>query len=408
MAMQNANRTIIVCCLLLLVHGCGNPTRSAVAPTLTGSQLPHLSQHPEGGAIMSWVEPDGDGHRLQYAHYVDGAWGDARTVVSGENWFVNWADFPSVEVLSNDLWAAHWLVRSGWQTYAYDVAVSLSTDGGRTWSDSITPHDDNTPTEHGFVSLYPEGEALGLVWLDGRKTIASAAGDVNPHDIGMTLRSAQLNQDGKVTEESLIDDLVCDCCQTDVALSANGPIVVYRDRTADEIRDISVAMYRNGSWSEGKTVSDDNWQVYGCPVNGPAIDAAGDIVTVAWHTQADNQSRVRFARSLGANDQFDTPIDIDDTRALGRVDVLVDELGESYVSWLRLGENNMAELCVRSVDRNGKLGRIDVIAKIPATRPSGFPQMQRVGNQILLAWTEVTDGEFRIATNVIPWSIPAQ
>ncbi|MCZ6856077.1 MAG: hypothetical protein O7G86_19345 [Gammaproteobacteria bacterium] len=400
---QKVIRTIAVCCFVFLVHGCTESTPSSVAPTLIGSQLPHLSQHPEGGAVMSWVEPDGEGHRLQYAHFSNGVWSNAHTAASGEDWFVNWADFPSVEAFSKDLWAAHWLVRSGWQTYAYDVAVSISNDGGRTWSDSIKPHDDNTPTEHGFVSLYPKGESLGLVWLDGRKMIASAAGDVAPEEVGMTLRSADLDKDGRVTETLLIDGLVCDCCQTDVALGSEGPIVVYRDRSPEEIRDISVAWFRDGAWSQGKTVSDDNWQVYGCPVNGPAIDAAGDIVAVAWHTQADNQPRVRFARSYGASDEFDAPIDIDATRALGRVDVLVDELGEGYVSWLRQGEDNMAEFCVRSVSRDGKLGQIRVIAEIPATRPSGFPQMTRVGDQILFAWTQVSDGEFKISTDVIPW-----
>ncbi len=407
MVAQKVIRAIAAGCFILLAHGCSQPTSSSVAPTLIGSQLPHLSRHPDGGAVMSWVEPVGAGHRLQYAHFTNGAWSTAHTVVSGEDWFVNWADFPSVEALGKDLWGAHWLVRSGWQTYAYDVAVSISTDAGRSWSNSIIPHDDNTPTEHGFVSLYPQGESLGLVWLDGRKTIASAAGDVAPEDIGMTLRSARLTRDGEVTEALLIDGLVCDCCQTDVAISSQGPIVVYRDRSPEEIRDISVARFRDGSWSEAKTISDDNWQVYGCPVNGPAIDVAGDIVAVAWHTQADNQPRVRFARSIGPSDEFGAPIDIDDTRALGRVDVLVDELGEGQVSWLRQGEDNMAELCVRSVSPDGELGQIRVITEIPATRPSGFPQMQRVGNQILFAWTEVRDGEFQIATDVIPWSTPA-
>ncbi|MCZ6616483.1 MAG: exo-alpha-sialidase [Gammaproteobacteria bacterium] len=379
-----------------------------MAPTSTGSQLPHLSQHPGGGVIMSWVEPDGEGHRLRFAHYANGAWSTAQTVARGENWFVNWADFPSVEALGKNLWAAHWLVRSGWQTYAYDVAVSLSIDEGRTWSDPIKPHDDNTPTEHGFVSLFPQGQTVGLVWLDGRKTIASAAGDVAPHDIGMTLRSATLDPQGKITGEFQIDDLVCDCCQTDVSLSARGPVVVYRDRSAEEIRDISVAVYGDGGWSEAKTVSDDNWQVFGCPVNGPAIDSSGDVIAVAWHTQADNQPRVRFARLLAGSDEFDTPIDIDGASAMGRVDVLVDENGEARVSWLRRGDDNMAELCVRSVDPTGKLGGVRVIAEIAATRPSGFPQMMRDGNQILLAWTEVVDGEFRITTDTIPWSIPVR
>lgn len=95
-------------------------------------------------------------------------WGESRTVSQGENWFVNWADFPSVASLRNGTLAAHWLVKSGSSTYAYDVNVSQSKDG-KSWSKSIVPHRDNTQTEHGFVSLIPLSDGrLGAVWLDGR------------------------------------------------------------------------------------------------------------------------------------------------------------------------------------------------------------------------------------------------
>ena len=61
----------------------------------------------------------------------------------------------------------------------------------------------------------------------------------------MSLRSAIINSEGEIIEESEIDNMVCDCCQTSLTVSDNIPIVVYRDRTKNEIRDISVSRFIN-------------------------------------------------------------------------------------------------------------------------------------------------------------------
>ena len=55
----------------------------------------------------------------------------------------------------------------------------------------LVPAHDGTRTEHGFVSLWAQGDgALGLAWLDGRNT---GGGGHDAHDAAagaMTLRAA--------------------------------------------------------------------------------------------------------------------------------------------------------------------------------------------------------------------------
>ena len=114
-------------------------------------------------------------------------------------------------------------------TYAYDVKVSHSTDDGASWSDPASPHGDGTPTEHGFVSISQEGYTTHLIWLDGRK-MAGEATD-NSVDTSMTLRGATIDINGQFGNEQLIDNFVCDCCRTDVAIASSGRVAVYRDRT---------------------------------------------------------------------------------------------------------------------------------------------------------------------------------
>jgi hypothetical protein len=103
----------------------------------------------------------------------------AKVVATGTDWFVNWADVPSVMRLDDGGLVGHWLQKSGSSAYAYDVKLSRSGDDGRSWSPAFTPHSDGTKTEHGFASLLQmPGAGLGLLWLDGR---ASSSGGHGGH-----------------------------------------------------------------------------------------------------------------------------------------------------------------------------------------------------------------------------------
>ena len=62
---------------------------------------PSLSQTPEGELVLSWIQrlPEG-GHRLNMSLYsTKGEWSPTRTIASGKNFFVNWADFPATQAL---------------------------------------------------------------------------------------------------------------------------------------------------------------------------------------------------------------------------------------------------------------------------------------------------------------------
>jgi hypothetical protein len=226
--------------------------------------------------------------------------------------------------LKNDLWAAQWLEQRPDNVYSYDVRVAVSTDQGRSWSTPMTPHDDGTPTEHGFVSLAGAKGGVTAIWLDGRNT---GGGDhMAEHDAAagaMTLRTAMIDSQGRVSGgEAELDARVCDCCQTDAAQSAEGLVVAYRDRDEGEVRDISVVRATDAGWSAPTRVHRDDWRITACPVNGPAVAAHGRTVAVAWFTAPD-QPRIRLAFSDDAGRSFAPPLDIDAGRVAGRVDLVL-------------------------------------------------------------------------------------
>ncbi len=372
------------------------------SPAAPGSAEPHLQASADGTVVLSWLESSDGEAALRYSVYEDRSWSLPHTVASGDDWFVNWADFPSVTRINSDLWAAHWLQKRPGGTYAYDVRMAFSGDGV-TWQPAISPHDDGTPTEHGFVSMVALGEAVGAVWLDGRKTAQTGGHEMNGSAAhgGMTLRWAMIDGSGQVLESTELDSLICDCCQTDLAKLSNGVAVVYRDRSENETRDIGITRLTEVGWSEPALVANDDWQIAGCPVNGPAIDSRADKLAVAWFTGAGNTRQVRMAFSDDGGLRFSEPVTISNGTALGRVDVSWVADGLVVISWLDELDTKTAALRIRTVARDGSLGEPHEIALTGSQRSSGFPHMLRAGGDLLFAWTE-TGEQLRVLTARLP------
>ncbi len=357
-------------------------------PVGQGSEVPHLSNS-DDAVLMSWIEPvAGRTHAVRVAGWDGVAWSPPLTIAESEDFFVNWADFPSaVETESGD-WVAHWLARGPQGGYDYGVRMAGGQPGAITapWS----PHDDQSPSEHGFVTTVPlDGDALGVTWLDGRNFPVSEAPE-------MQLRYRTTGPEGPRAPEVLLDGRTCECCQTDAARTGQGLVVVYRDRSPDDIRDIAIVREgADGSWSEPTLVHPDGWHIGGCPVNGPAVDAEADRVVVAWFTGGQDDPRVQVAFSTDAGATFGPPTRVDGGNPVGRVDVVLLDEG-AVVSWIEQGgDAASAEINLRTASADGRLGPVGRAAPTSPARRSGFPQMVRHGEDLVLAWHDVDASRVR-------------
>jgi hypothetical protein len=366
-----------------------SPARAATADTLRspagpGSAEPNLAVGPDGTVYLSWLEPQDSGYALRFSSFDGSSWAAARTIRSGRDFFVNWADFPSIAVVGPKHLAAHWLQRTGKSTYAYGVRIAQSRDGGATWSSAVRPHIDSSDTEHGFVALWRENNMLGAAWLDGRKFSKEGHHASNE----MTVVTTTLDGNGKRGAEVTLDARACDCCQTAGAMTSNGPIVAYRDRSANEIRDIYVVRRVKGKWTEPKAVHDDKWNIAACPVNGPNISANGRRVALAWFTAANDSPRVKLAFSSDAGATFRAPIRIDEGAPAGRVDTELLPDGGALVSWVERTGGDTARVLLRRVHADGKFGPPVSIASSTAQRASGFPRMVLSNGYAYFAFTQ--------------------
>lgn len=360
------------------------------------AQEPSLFRH-ENKLFMSWMEPAGTKTRVMMANRTPRGWSEARLVHEGDDLFVNWADFPGIAVFANGTIAVQWLREIGPSSFDYRVEISLSHDGGTTWGQPLIPHEDRSFVQHGFVSMWPtDDNGLAVIWLDGRvygtmKDEALGAPDA------MQLRANILSSNGMLGDDVAVDLKTCSCCQTSLAAAGDGTILAaYRDRTKNEIRDISVVRLTAEGWQPAVTVHHDGWELSGCPVNGPAIDADGEIAAVAWFTGANDIATVNVAFSYDGGRSFEAPVRIDQGNPVGRVDLELLDDGTALASWVEWTKGNEAIYICR-VHRNAGCIAKEHLATNSTGASVNFPRMARLGRDVYLAWTQPDANGDRIA-----------
>src|SRR5262245_64958969 len=80
------------------------------SPAATGSGEPNLTVASDGRVFLSWIESTDKASFLKFASLgANNQWSGPQTIAQGDNWFVNWADFPSMIALPDGSLAAHWL-----------------------------------------------------------------------------------------------------------------------------------------------------------------------------------------------------------------------------------------------------------------------------------------------------------
>jgi len=387
-------------CFLLIVSCAEKPKKEATlinyidSPSGPYSSLPNMFSNTKH-TLMSWVEKvDDSTTQLKYARLINDVWKEPQLIIKDRDWFVNWADFPAIAENDGNL-ISHVLKKSSSETFSYDVKLNVLPKGESQWTTNLQLHSDATKTEHGFVTSLPyKDDSFFVTWLDGRNTSGSGH---DQHGGAMSIRSAEVSSKGIVSNEALLDDRTCDCCQTTATITANGPVVIYRDRSEDEVRDMSIVRFVEGEWTTPKSIYNDNWQIKGCPVNGPKSAAIDNNLVVAWFTAANKEARVKVVFSSDGGESFEEPIHIGKSNVMGRVDIALIDSENAIVSWMETIDKE-AQIKALKVHKSGKTAVPVIISRLDSSRKTGFPQMELVGDKVHFAWTDLSDDITTIKT----------
>ncbi|RYY15729.1 MAG: exo-alpha-sialidase [Chitinophagaceae bacterium] len=389
---------------LIVMAGCGDAANNGTAihagtisplpsPATDSCGEPYLFTDKKGLVHLSWIEKKGKTYQLRFSTFKDQQWTTSISIAEGENWFVNWADYPVISGDGESHLFAHFLEKSDSGAYTYDVKYVTSADRGTTWTSPKLLHNDGKKAEHGFVSVIPYGDKYFVSWLDGRNTGDASSSAHEAHHGQMSLRAALISMNGNKEKEWELDDKVCDCCQTTITTCAEGPVVIYRDRTDAEIRDLGLVRMVSGEWSKPGIVSADNWKIEGCPVNGPRTEAIGTDLGVAWFTVKNDTGEVKLAFSGNGGKSFGIPIKVSESNANGRVDMVLLDKATAIVSWMEGSVIKAAK-----IHKDGTKDASVVVAESSEARSAGFPQMTKSGSGLMFAWTDNKSKSIKIAS----------
>ena len=326
---------------------------------------------------------------LRTAQWQGTAWSEAQELARGPQLFLNWADTPRMAVQENGASVVTWLEHlppkeGGGESPGYGIRYRWRASAEAAWSESAWLHQDLESREHGFVTLLPLPDgSFQASFLQAGATMADPT----------ILRSVILHADGTKSAERLLDEQVCDCCDTAGVVLPNGKtIVIYRNRSEEEIRDIYLVR-EDPLAPEGKVATDlalsaDQWKIQGCPVNGPAITNQGRFVMVAWYTKFQGRlPQVKAVLSRSGGSKFVIPsILAGGDRTIGRVEAAYLPQGEVLVSWLEQTDDGKAQWVMRKIPKKGLPGGKRVLGTVADSRDSGFLSMRSTETGVLAIW----------------------
>ncbi len=277
------------------------------------------------------------------------------------------------------------------------IRMARSTDGGKTFSPARTTHDPAISGARGWESLTtgPDGVAHA-VWLDGRdaeRKMAEAmthTGAAHKGQPPQDVYHGTVGQDGRIIE-SLIATGVCFCCKTAVAVDGRGVVyAAWRHVFPGSMRDIAFAKSTDGGrrFEPLVRVSEDKWELNGCPEDGPSIAAdPSGMIHIAWATlisEGETQKALFYATSpdgktfsararvptAGVTNPGHPQLTLTSDGAAIAWDEMVD--GVRRISFTRVSRSGAFQPA--QIVSDSEPGSHPVIASLPA-------------NQILVAWT---------------------
>ncbi len=333
-------------------------------PARPGSTLPAVASEDvttlkrEHDVLMTWLEPSASGGRLKFSRLVELAWTPPITIAEPIS-ALDPMDRSSLTVLDTQAVRRTLIARTG------DV-VARSGDAGRTWSRLPAPA---LP----FASFAGGDEGGYAFWLESGED-----------------GSAKLLGTRILAGETLIDSDAAHGASTSAAMTWDGPVVAYRERSGE---DVVLVRRQDARWTRPRPIYHvTGWRPASRPKSGPEVAAHQRQVVVAWYTEVPHRPRVLVAFSTDAGRTFGAPIEVAVKTGkrvpLAALDVAVDGEGHALVLWLSAHGAAGADLRLARLSADGERDPDLVLAQGLAAGEQAMPQITGAGDRVAVSWVE--------------------
>jgi hypothetical protein len=296
------------------------------------------------------------------------------------------------------------------KTASTEIRIARSADAGRSFQ--VTTLEGSAPGDRGWPSLALDSRGQAhAVWLDHRG-LADQAGASHHHAGHDPASSATTRADGVAMAQRSglyyagpgqppaspreVLKGVCYCCKTALAVGWDGTLyAAWRHVYPGNIRDVAFTRSEDGgrTFSPPVRVSEDRWQLDGCPDDGPAMAVDGkNVVHLVWPTVIGGEepegalfySSTRDGRTFTERQRIPTL----GSPKPSHPQIVVGTDGRVVVAWdeLRSGVRTVALRELRP-DAAGRV-RLGAIQTLTAGRSGSYPVLAAASRAVLAAWTQ--------------------
>lgn len=334
---------------------------------------PTVASVPDGSIYVVWAEHQPGKEADIFLRHFDSEvkpFGEAVRVNPEAGQATAWrGDPPTIKIGADGTiyvgWTARVEVSKG---SANDLYLSISRDGGKSFSAPVKVNDDKLPAVHGMHSL--EVDRTGRVyfaWLDERYLKKEKPEQMRMPQSGgnsgeMKHQHAEPNREvyyAVSTDAGQTFSLnkklagnVCPCCKTSMTAAPDGRVYVsWRQVLEGDFRHIAVSSTTDGgdSFAPPVIISNDRWQIVGCPVSGAGmtVDAAGNL-KIVWFTAGDaGTPGIYQTESKDGGKSFSPRVLISDKSANG-TPVIVQDAEENYRAVFSATDKNTYSLATEN------------------------------------------------------------
>jgi len=276
--------------------------------------------------------------------------------------------------------------------YSGYIWFSRSIDGGKTFSQPSIVHQDRAEITHRFdaLAVSPSGR-IYVAWVDKRDLIAAKKAN-QAYDGAAIYYAVSDDAGASFSEERKVADNSCECCRIAMLATEQGDaVMMWRHLFDGGVRDHAMAKVSPNKNSIAiHRASFGNWKIDACPHHGPAIAKGGDWgYHMAWFDGGDKVG-LFYARMDGQAWVSSPAKRFGDANSQAGHPALLSDGDQVWLAWKELTDTASEVKLAKSNDGGRSWGDSVVIAQTKGK--SDYPQLLLKDGQAYLAWNTESIG----------------